>query len=201
MKAVFEGKVASVTGAASGIGRALSEELARRGAAVVLADLQAEEADAAAAALRAAGGSATAAGLDVADFESVRRLIERVAAEHGHLDFIFNNAGIGVGGEIRDHTIAAWNRIIDVNIRGVVHGVQAAYPIMVRQGSGHIVNTASMAGLSTAPLTTSYSATKHAVVGLSKGLRAEAADLGVKVSVLCPGVIRTPALSGGRYGR
>jgi NAD(P)-dependent dehydrogenase (short-subunit alcohol dehydrogenase family) len=200
MRGVFDGKVAVVTGAASGIGRALSEELARRGTTVVLADLQADEAEAAAASLRAAGGSASAAALDVSDFERVREVVERVAAEHGRLDFVFNNAGIGVGGEIRDHTIAAWNRIIDVNLRGVVHGVQAAYPIMIRQGSGHIVNTASMAGLSTAPLMASYSATKHAVVGLSKSLRAEAVEFGVRVSVLCPGVIRTPIIAGGRYG-
>ena len=189
-----------VTGAASGIGRALSEELARRGASVVLADLQIEEGEAAAAPLRAAGRSAAAAALDVTDFESVRRLVERVAEEHGGLDFVFNNAGIAAGGEIRDHTVSAWNRIIDANLRGVVHGVQAAYPVMLQQGFGHIVNTASMAGLVTSALMTSYAATKHAVVGLSKTLRVEAADLGVRVSVLCPGVIRTPLLSGGRYG-
>jgi NAD(P)-dependent dehydrogenase (short-subunit alcohol dehydrogenase family) len=196
----FEGAAALVTGGASGIGRALSEELARRGASVVLADVQAEEAAAVATSLAASGRSASAAALDVTDFASVQRLVERVAEEHGRLDFVFNNAGIGVGGEIRDHTIDAWNRIIDVNLRGVVHGVQAAYPIMLRQRFGHIVNTASMAGLMPTPLTTSYSATKHAVVGLSKALRVEAAGLGVRVSVLCPGVIRTPLLSGGRYG-
>ncbi len=197
---IFEGAVAIVTGAASGIGRALSEELARRGATVVLADVQADEVEAAAAALGASERSASASTLDVTDFEGVQRLVQGVAEAHGRLDFVFNNAGIGVGGEIRDHTIAAWNRIIDVNLRGVVHGVQAAYPLMLRQGFGHIVNTASMAGLMPSPLSASYSATKHAVVGLSKALRPEAAGLGVRVSVLCPGVIRTPLLSGGRYG-
>jgi len=197
---VFEGAVGIVTGAASGIGRAFAEALTRRGASVVLADVQGEEVEAAAASLRASGSSASASVLDVADWESVRRLVEGVAEQHGRLDFIFNNAGIAAGGEVRDQMVATWNRIIDVNLRGVVHGVQAAYPIMVRQGFGHIVNTASMAGLLGSPLTTSYSATKHAVVGLSKGLRAEAAGLGVRVSVLCPGVIRTPLLSGGRYG-
>jgi NAD(P)-dependent dehydrogenase (short-subunit alcohol dehydrogenase family) len=189
-----------VTGGASGIGRALSEELARRGASVVLADLQGEEAAAVAASLSASGRNAAAATVDVTDFASVERLVDGVARKYGRLDFVFNNAGIGVGGEVRDHTVDAWNRIIDVNVRGVVHGVQAAYPVMLRQGFGHIVNTASMAGLMPSPLTTSYSATKHAVVGLSKGLRIEAAAFGVRVSVLCPGVIRTPLLSGGRFG-
>lgn len=90
---------------------------------------------------------------------------------------------------------------MDVNLRGVINGVQAAYPIMINQGFGHIVNTASMAGLIPSPAAVAYSTTKHAVVGLSKSLRAEAASLGVLVSVLCPGVIRTPILEGGKYGR
>jgi NAD(P)-dependent dehydrogenase (short-subunit alcohol dehydrogenase family) len=197
----FDGAVAIVTGAASGIGRALAEGLARRGTAVVVADLQTTEANEVAAAIpRASGQSATARTLDVTDFESVKRLVERVAEEHGRLDFMFNNAGIGVGGELRDHTIEAWNKVIDVNLRGVVHGVLAAYPLMLRQGFGHIVNTASMQGLMPSPLTGSYSATKHALVGLSKALRVEAAGAGVRVSVLCPGVIRTPLLSGGKHG-
>jgi NAD(P)-dependent dehydrogenase (short-subunit alcohol dehydrogenase family) len=127
-------------------------------------------------------------------------LVQRVAEEQGRLDYLFNNAGIAAGGELRDHTIEAWNKIIDVNLRGVVHGVQAAYPLMLGQGFGHIVNTASMQGLIPSPLTASYSATKHAVVGLSKALRVEAADAGVRVSVLCPGVVRTPLLSGGKHG-
>ncbi len=196
----FDGAVAIVTGAASGIGRALSEELARRGAAVVLADVDAEVREAAAAMPSATGRAASASLLDVTDSAGVQRLVDQVAAEHGRLDFMFNNAGIGVGGELRDHTIAAWNRIIDVNIRGVVHGVQAAYPLMLRQGFGHIVNTASMQGLMPGPMLASYSATKHAVVGLSKALRVEAAAAGIRASVLCPGVIRTPILSGGKHG-
>ena len=197
---IFDGAVAIVTGAASGIGRALSDELARRGASVVLTDIDAEVHDVAGGMPAAAGRTASAAILDVTDYDGVQRLVDGVAAEHGRLDFVFNNAGIGVAGELREHTIAAWNRIIDVNIRGVVHGVQAAYPLMLRQGFGHIVNTASMAGLTPGPMLASYSMTKHAVVGLSKALRVEAAAAGVRASVLCPGVIRTPLLSGGKHG-
>ena len=192
--------MAIVTGAASGIGRALSEELARRGASVVLADLQEQVRDAAADISSSSGRSASACTLDVTDFDSVKRLVERVAEEQGRLDYLFNNAGIAVGGELRDHTIEVWNRVIDVNLRGAVNGVQAAYPLMLRQGFGHIVNTASMQGLMPSPLTASYSTTKHALVGLSKALRVEAAGGSVRVSVLCPGVIRTPLLSGGKHG-
>jgi NAD(P)-dependent dehydrogenase (short-subunit alcohol dehydrogenase family) len=108
---------------------------------------------------------------------------------------------VGVGGEARDFDIADWNDVIDVNLRGVVHGILAAYPLMIAQGFGHIVNTASVAGLSPAPMQISYTATKYAVVGLSRALRLEAKQYGVKVSVLCPGLVRTPILRGGRYGR
>jgi short-subunit dehydrogenase len=146
----FADRTAIVTGAASGIGRALADELARCGAAVRLADRDAAGADEAAAAIRAGGGTARARELDV---------------------------------------------------RGVAHGVLAAYPGMLGRRSGHIVNTASMAGLVPTAFQLSYVATKHAVVGLSKALRIEARAHGVRVSVLCPGVIRTPVQAGGRYGR
>ena len=99
-----------------------------------------------------------------------------------------------------EHTLEAWDRILGVNLKGVIHGIQFAYPVMLRQGFGHIVNTASMAGLATLPGSGSYTATKHAVVALSKVLRAEAWSRGIRVSVLCPGVIRTPILEGGRHG-
>lgn len=198
---VFNGAVAMVTGGASGIGRALAVELARRGAEVVLADLQEEAVGAAAAEIRSTGAEATASVLDVADFEAVQNLVRVTMARTGRLDFLFNNAGIGIGGEVRDYTLEDWNRLIDVNLRGVVHGVQAAYGYMAGQGFGHMVNTASIAGLVPTPFETGYGMTKHAVVGLSQSLRIEAVDHGVRVSVLCPGVIRTPILDGGRYGR
>jgi short-subunit dehydrogenase len=105
-------------------------------------------------------------------------------------------------GETRLYELEDWCRVVDVNLRGVVHGVQAAYPIMLRQGFGHLVNTASFAGLFPYPLVVGYCATKHAVVGLSTSLRVEAAAAGVRVSVLCPGPVRTPALlDGGKYGK
>src|SRR5439155_13844601 len=94
-----------------------------------------------------------------------------------------------------------WHKVFDVNLRGVVNGVQAAYPVMLRQGFGHIVNTASVAGLLPTPTIVSYCAAKHAVVGLSTSLRVEAAEAGVRVSVLCPGAIKTPILEGGKYGK
>jgi NAD(P)-dependent dehydrogenase (short-subunit alcohol dehydrogenase family) len=198
----FDGAVAIITGGASGIGRALGEELARRGATVVLADLQIETAHEVAASIRAGGGKATAAELDVTQFEAVNRLVESIVKTHERLDYMFNNAGIGILGEVRHYQIADWHRVYDVHINGVTNGVQAAYPIMLRQGFGHIVNTASMAGLVPSPWLVSYTAAKHAIVGLSLGLRPEAAALGVRVSVLCPGVVRTPIIEGGgKFGK
>ncbi len=198
----FEGAVAIVTGGASGIGRAIGEALAHRGARVVLADLQVEVARQVAARITANGGQASAEELDVADFPATNRLVQATFQRERRLDYLFNNAGIGIIGEARLYQIEDWEPILGVNLRGVIHGVQAAYPIMLQQGFGHIVNTASLAGLLPYPLCASYCATKHAVVGLSTALRIEAAPAGVRVSVLCPGPVRTPALiNGGKYGK
>jgi NAD(P)-dependent dehydrogenase (short-subunit alcohol dehydrogenase family) len=198
---VFKNATAIVTGGASGIGRALAEELVRRGCEVVLADLQIELAEEVASEIRVAGGKAEALELDVTDFPAVEHLVQETVERTGRLDYMFNNAGIGIGGDVSLHSIEDWDRIVDVNLRGVIHGVQAAYRIMLSQGFGHIVNTASMAGLMPSPGTVSYASTKYAVVGLSKSLRPEAALAGIRVSVLCPGVIRTPILEGGKYGK
>ncbi len=190
--------MAIVTGAASGIGKALSRALVLRGATVVLADVDEAGAKAAADDMAAGPpGRASGVGLDVTDAEAVATLVERTADDHGHLDFMFNNAGIGIVGQVHELTLAHWNRAIDVNLRGVVHGVVAAYPVMIGQGSGHIVNTASLAGLLPSPMLTPYGMTKHGVVGLSTSLRMEAAVHGVRVSVVCPGVIDTPLLDKG----
>jgi NAD(P)-dependent dehydrogenase (short-subunit alcohol dehydrogenase family) len=191
----FAGAVAIVTGGASGIGRALAEALGRRGASVVLADLQVEQAKEVATLIREGGGRATAEELDVTDFLAMSRLVQDTFQGAGRLDYIFNIAGIGIVGEARYYELEDWYRLLDVNLRGVVHGVQAAYPIMLRQGFGHIVNMASGAGLWPSPFVVGYCTTKHAVVGLSTSLRIEAAAAGVRVSVLCPGSIRTPALT------
>ncbi len=196
MASYYEGKVAIVTGAASGIGAGLSRALAQQGAAVVvLADV--DEAGATAVADEIGlgrGGRTEAAALDVRDAEAFTALAGRVIADHGRIDLLFNNAGVAVGGEILELTQAHWDRLIDVNIRGVVHGVRAVYPHMVERGEGHIVNTASLAGLGPAPLVTPYAMTKHAIVGLSQSLRIEAHDHGVRVSALCPSAVDTPIL-------
>ncbi len=189
---VFKDKIAIVTGGASGIGAALARELGRRGAVVVLADVQIDAALGVAAKITASGGRAAAHYLDVTDSEAVARLVARVAAEKGRLDYMFNNAGIAVLGEFRDLPAADWKRTLDINVSGVFAGTAAAYALMIRQGAGHIVNTASVAGLVPSPGFAAYSASKHAVVGLSTSLRAEAAEYGVKVSVVCPGFIHTP---------
>ncbi|MBP0454643.1 SDR family oxidoreductase [Kitasatospora sp. RG8] len=200
---IYKDATAIITGGASGIGRALAQDLASRGCEVVLADLQLEQAEEVAAAIRATGGKAVAARLDVTDHAEFAQLVKGTVARTGRLDYLFNNAGIshGMGAGARHYRIEDWRRVIDVNLGGTVNGVQAAYNVMIDQGFGHIVNTASMAGLVPSPGTTSYVTTKHAVVGLSHNLRAEAAQLGVRVSVLCPGVIRTPFIEGGAYGR
>ncbi|WP_157246149.1 SDR family NAD(P)-dependent oxidoreductase [Nonomuraea typhae] len=182
-------KTAVITGGASGIGRALARELSLRGVAVTVADL-----DETAGKQVAAECGLAFAPLDVCDAAAVAQLYGRVKREHGRLDFVFNNAGIAIGGAAEELTLAHWEKAVDVNLRGVVHGVHAAYPIMLEQGSGHIVNTASLAGLVPAPFMLPYTTTKHAVVGLSLALRAEAAARGVRVSVVCPGFTDTPLL-------
>ena len=197
----FDGKVAIVTGGASGIGAALARALGKQGADVVVADRQAPLAGEVAESIRAAGGRATSAELDVRQLASMARVVAETEARTGRVDLFFNNAGIGVGGEMSTYTARDWDDVFDVNLRGVAYGVQCVYPVMIRQGSGHIINTASVAGLIAAPLSGSYCATKHAVVGLSKSLRIEAKRHGVRVSALCPGAIATPILSGGKYGR
>jgi NAD(P)-dependent dehydrogenase (short-subunit alcohol dehydrogenase family) len=190
----FEGKSAIVTGGASGIGRALCEAMAARGAIVVVADLDEAAAGEVARAICARGGRAEAAAVDVCDPAAVKRIVDDTTAARGRLDYMFNNAGIGVFGEERDVSLDDWRRVLDVDLYGVVHGVRAAYPVMVRQGHGHIVNTASVAGLVPCPLEISYTTAKYGVVGLSQALRAEGARLGVKVSVVCPGFIDTAIL-------
>ena len=200
LPAHFAERSAIVTGAGSGIGAALSRALVATGATVVCADLDLGAAEKTVASV-AGPGTARAVELDVTSAAQVATLVDEVAAGHGSLDLMFNNAGISIGGETQELTLDHWNSIIDVNIRGVVHGVHAAYSRMVEQRSGHIVNTASMGGLMAAGLLTSYVMTKHAVVGLSLALRSEAAAFGVGVTAVCPSAVDTPILDKGAVGR
>jgi NAD(P)-dependent dehydrogenase (short-subunit alcohol dehydrogenase family) len=195
----FLGKTAIVTGGASGIGAALVRALAARGTRVVIADVDEDGAKAVAEEVSAGphghdGQAASTATVDVRDAAAVADLVRQVAADNGGLDLMFNNAGIAVGGLVEELTLGHWDRVLDVNVRGVVHGVHAAYPLMLSQGYGHIVNTASLAGLVPGPSLAPYAAAKHAVVGMSLSLRAEGARRGVRVSAICPGFVDTPLL-------
>jgi NAD(P)-dependent dehydrogenase (short-subunit alcohol dehydrogenase family) len=191
--------VAIVTGGAAGVGRALCEALCRRGATVIVADIDGPAAESVAASLAREGCRARALELDVSSADAVAAGVDAVVAEFGRIDWIFNNAGIVVGGEVQDIDTKAWRRIVDVNFLGVVHGTHAAYRHMLRQGSGHIVNVASMYGLFPGILVAPYVATKHAVVGMSLALRSEARRQGVRVTAVCPGFIRTGLLRSGHY--
>jgi NADP-dependent 3-hydroxy acid dehydrogenase YdfG len=201
MASSVSGKIAFVTGGASGIGAALTTKLVDEGAEVWIADRQIGATQELAQRLNSGGAKAHAIELDVRNYPSFERAVAEAVQQSGRIDYLFNNAGIGVGGEVDSYTLDDWNDVFDVNLRGVVHGIQAVYPIMIRQHSGHIVNTASMSGLVASPGSVSYTATKYAVVGISKALRVEAERHGVQVSVFCPGAIRTPILTGGKFGR
>ncbi len=189
---IFKGKNCIVTGAASGIGRSLVEALADRGAHVTATDVNTELLHKSVAGVKPGGGEVRARELDVTDYEAFKAVVEEVVAQNGRLDYIFNNAGIAVVGEVRDQDIDQWRKVLDVNLNGVVHGSLLAYWQMVRQGSGHIVNISSVEGLIPFPATVSYVTSKFGVMGLSEGLWVEGRDLGVNVSVVCPGFIKTP---------
>jgi len=198
-RATLAGRSAVVTGGGSGIGAALTRALVAAGAHVVCTDVDLATAEAVAAGVT---GPGTAKGrrVDVTSADEVAGVVDDVVTEHGRIDLMFNNAGISLLGDTQDLTLDHWNSIIDVNIRGVVHGVHAAYPRMVGQRSGHIVNTASMGGLMAGGLLTSYVMTKHAVVGLSLALRTEAAAYDVGVTTVCPAAVDTPILDKGELG-
>jgi NAD(P)-dependent dehydrogenase (short-subunit alcohol dehydrogenase family) len=189
-----QGQVSLVTGGASGIGAALCSQLAAEGSLVVVAD---RDAAGAARLADAIGGEALA--LDVTDGPGFTAAADQLVARHGRLDHLFNNAGVGLAGEVRDLSEADWRRIIDVDIWGVVNGIRAVYPHLIAQGFGHIVNTASGAGLSPRPGMTPYAMAKHAVVGLTTSLRPEAARHGVRVSAVCPGFIATDIMNSTPY--
>ncbi len=198
---IFKDATAIMTGGASGIGRAMALELVSRGCTVVLADRQIALAEELAASIVASGGNAWARKLNVCDYNAVKALVEETVAKTGRLDYMFNNAGIAVGGMTHEYQVSDWDTTMDVNVRGVTNGVQACYSLMVEQGFGHIVNTASMAGLVPATNAVAYSTSKFAVAGLSQSLRIEAEYRGVRVSALCPGAIQTPILTGGEFGK
>jgi NAD(P)-dependent dehydrogenase (short-subunit alcohol dehydrogenase family) len=196
------GRVAVVTGAASGIGRALAEAFAASGSAVVVADLDAAEAEVVAAGIRASGGDALAVGVDVADAAAVDQLAATTLERFGRVDLLCNNAGVSTFNLLRDQTLDDWRWVFDVNLWGVVHGLQSFVPIMRSQGTpAHIVNTASIAGLlSGVAFIGPYCATKVAVVSISETLAQELAidELPIGVSVLCPSSVDTRVMESER---
>ena len=192
---IFKNKICIVTGGASGIGRSLCDQLARHGAHVVMVDINLEPLEKAAEPLLKKGLKVRAVNLDVTDESAFKKVIEDTAVEHGQLDYLFNTAGIAIAGEVHDLTIDHWTRVFDVNLNGVAYGTFHAYQLMIKQGCGHIVNTASVEGVLPFPSTVSYVGTKHAVVGITESLWVEAADMGVDLTVICPGYIRTPMLT------
>lgn len=184
----YAGKIAVVTGAGSGIGRAIAHALDQHGARVHCADINGEAAAVVAAGLR----DAQAHTLDVSDAAAVGALADVVYERDGRVDLLFNNAGIGHAALMVDTELADWRRVIDINLMGVVHGVHAFLPRMLMQATpSHIVNTASGAGLFPHPRMALYTAAKHAVVGLSTSLAAELEGKKVGITVLCPGIINT----------
>ncbi len=188
----FKDKVAFVTGAASGIGKALTEELLKNGARVIATDVNVDLLKEVFNSLGSKGNSVKSCYLDVTDEKAFETLLNDTVLNEGRLDYIFNNAGIAIAGEVRDLTIEHWRKTLDVNLNGVVYGSVLAYKIMVEQGFGHIVNISSVEGFLPFPYTVPYVTSKFAVMGLSQGLIVEGTDLGVKTSVVCPGFIRTP---------
>ena len=196
----FAGRVAVVTGGASGIGRALAEAFAKRGMKIVIADMSQSNLDETAEALRASGTEVMPVRLDVRERDALAQLAEDVVARYGGAHVLCNNAGVGHSGFMHELTLEEWDWVIDVNLKSVVYGIHAFLPHMRKSGQPcHILNTASMAGLVSSAGMGPYNATKFAVVAVSETLAAECVGSNIGVSVLCPGWVSTRILDDERY--
>jgi len=188
----FRNKVVVITGAGSGIGRAVALAFAREGARLHLSDIVPERIEKVAQEIRSLGAEATPYVVDSSDREAVAKFAEDVYANAGRVDVLHNNAGIGVGAPLEKHTLEDWEKVLAVNLWGVIYGVHFFLPKMIAQGGGgHIVNTASGAGLCGLPGLAAYTTSKFAVVGLSETMSLELARYGICVTALCPGIIAT----------
>jgi NAD(P)-dependent dehydrogenase (short-subunit alcohol dehydrogenase family) len=189
----LEGKIGLITGAASGIGRAMAVAFAAEGMHLALADIEADPLEETAELVRADGVNALVVSTDVSDAAAVEHLADRTVAEFGALHLACNNAGVSGGGLTWEIDLETWNWVLGVNLFGVIHGLRSFTPRIVESGGGHIVNTASMAGLTSPPGMSPYNVSKHAVVTLSEAMAVELSMTHpeVGVSVLCPGWVRT----------
>jgi NAD(P)-dependent dehydrogenase (short-subunit alcohol dehydrogenase family) len=195
----LDGALALVTGAGSGIGREIALELARKGSRVLAVDLHADTAEKTAAACGELGREAHGLACDVADLDAMRVLAGRVHGDHGPLDVLVNNAGVGMSARFADMSVDDWRWIRSINLDGVVHGCHMFGPAMLERGRGHVVNVSSGLGYTPRATESAYVTTKAAVLALSRCLRADWAGAGVGVSAICPGVIDTPILDGTRF--
>jgi NAD(P)-dependent dehydrogenase (short-subunit alcohol dehydrogenase family) len=195
----LRGRVAFVTGAASGIGLGTVRSLARAGMRVAMGDIEEAALEKARSEIAASGADVRAFRLDVSEPEQVERAAAEAERAFGRIHVIFNNAGVGVRGPLDEMSVSNWAWVVGVNLIGVANGIRSFVPRIKAQGEGgHVVNTASMAGLIAPAGLGIYNATKYAVVGISETLRAELAPQGIGVSVLCPGLVNTNIFTAGR---
>lgn len=187
----IEGKVVAITGASSGIGAATALLLAERGAAVVLGARRTQRLEELVQSIRFHAGRASACAVDVTRAKDLQRLVDRAVDEFGRLDVLVSNAGISKIGLMSDLDVDGWSAMIDVNLKGVLHGVAAALPVFRRQGQGHFVTTVSTSGLKIVPTQAVYAATKNAVRTLLEGLRQESTDGVLRTTSVSPGYVRT----------
>jgi NAD(P)-dependent dehydrogenase (short-subunit alcohol dehydrogenase family) len=197
MTELFQGKVALVTGGASGIGRATALAFAEKGAKVVVADLTVTEGEKTVLMIKDAGGAAIFVQADVSKAQEVEAMIKKTLETYGRLDCAFNNAGVGNPGSTVDCTEAEWDQTLQINLKGVWLCMKYEIPQMLKQGSGSIVNTASAGGLIGTPGLAAYTASKHGVVGVTKTAALEYVQQGIRVNAVCPGTVLTPLVKAG----